>query len=104
MYPNGAYCPSRSFARLLESCPGNAKNSEDAPLDSLSGWFNATRLGMLKERTGSSLEYVAVVELEDCNDVAVENARCAEDDDARPLYFVVPDVVIASSSEAYADE
>ena len=59
---------------------------------------------MLKERTGSSLEYVAVVELEDCNDVAVENARCAEDDDARPLYFVVPDLVIASSSEAYADE
>ena len=101
MYPNGAYCPSSSFDRLLDaSCPGNAKNSEDAPLESLSGWFNATRSGILNERTGSRLEKVAVVELEDSKDVAEENERWADDDDARPLYFVVPESVISSPREA----
>jgi hypothetical protein len=89
---------------LLEaSCPGNAKNSDDPPLESLSGWFNATRSGILNERTGSRLEKLALVELEDNNDVAEENERWAEDDDARPLYFVVPESVI-SSREAYVDE
>jgi hypothetical protein len=90
---------------LLEaSCPGNAKNSEDPPLESLSGWFNATRSGILNERTGSRLEKVAVVVFDDSNDVAEENDRWAEDDDARPLYFVVPEPFISSPREAYEDE
>jgi hypothetical protein len=46
------------------------------------------------------LEKVAVVELEDSKDVAEENERWADDDDARPLYFVVPESVISSPREA----
>ena len=83
------------------SCPGNAKNSEDPPLESLSGWFNATRSGILNDRIGSRLEKEAVVVLDDNNDVAEENDRWAEDDDARPLYFVP---FVSSPREAYEDE
>ena len=104
MYPNGAYCPSNSFDFLaVTSRRGNAKNSDEPPFETLSGWFNATRSGILNDRRGSRLD-VAAVELEEDDDVADENERWAEDDDVRALNFVVSALVMSLSSDAYEEE
>ena len=47
---------------------------------------------------------LAAVEPEDDDDVADENERWDEDEDARPLYLVVPEAVISSSRLAYEEE
>jgi hypothetical protein len=47
---------------------------------------------------------LAVVESEDDDDVAEENERWEEDEDASPLYLVVPESAISSSRLAYEDE
>mmetsp|Transcript_12961 Transcript_12961/g.24244 ORF Transcript_12961/g.24244 Transcript_12961/m.24244 type:complete len:136 (+) Transcript_12961:290-697(+) len=105
IYPNGAYCPSKSFVRFGEiSRIGSEKNSDDPPLDTRSGWFIATMLGMSKDSTGRKLDVAAAAVVDDDDDVDEEKERCGDDDDVSALYLVVPVALTSSSIEAKDEE
>lgn len=62
-------------------------------------------LGISKLRTGLRfLEDAEIVEFEDVDEMADENERCREDDDATALYVVVPEPAIFTSRGANDDE